>query len=143
LELEADRPAEALPWLERVLRRTPQDHDANQAMATALHRLSRDAEAKTYERRKNEIERELHRMDELIKSSLSNPRDVSVRYEAGTTLVRLGQDAQAVRWFVSALVLDPGHQATKNALADCIRRVGDPQLAAAYLPILEERPPRR
>jgi tetratricopeptide (TPR) repeat protein len=143
LELEADRPAEALPWLERVLRRTPRDHDANQTMATTLRRLNRDAEAETYERRKNEVERDLHRMDELIKASLSNPRDISLRYEAGTTLVRLGQDDQAIHWFVSALVLDPGHQATKRALADCIRRLGDPQLAAAYQPILEERPPRR
>ena len=48
-----------------------------------------------------------------------------------------------MRWFVSALLLDPGHAATKKALADCIQRLGDPQLAAAYQPILEERPPRR
>src|SRR5262249_26623 len=131
------------PWLERVLRRTPQDHDANQAMATALRRLNRDAEAETYEPRKNEVERDLHRMDELIKASLSNPRDAARRYQAGTILLRPGQEPQTVGWLVSALVLDPGHQATKRALADCIRRLGDPQLEAAYHSILEERPPRK
>jgi tetratricopeptide (TPR) repeat protein len=143
LELEADRPAEALPWLERAVRRMPLDRDANQTLATALRRLNRAAEAEPYEQRKHEVERDLRRMDELIKASLSNPRDVALRYEAGTTLVRLGQDGQAMRWFVSALLLDPGHAATKKALADCIQRLGDPQLAAAYRPILEEHLPRR
>jgi tetratricopeptide (TPR) repeat protein len=143
LELEADRPAEALPWLERAVRRTPLDRDANQTLATALRRLNRDDEAETYEQRRHEVERDLHRMDELIKASLSNPRDVALRYEAGTTLVRLGQDGPAMRWFVSALLLDPGHAATKKALADCIQRLGDSQLAAAYRPILEEHSLRR
>jgi hypothetical protein len=108
-------------------------------MATALRLLDRAAEAEPYERRKREVERDLHRMDELIKASLANPRDVSLRYEAGATLVRLGQGGQAVRWFVSALLLDPGHQPTKKALADCIRQLGDPQLIAAYRPILGSR----
>jgi tetratricopeptide (TPR) repeat protein len=143
LELEAERPAEALPCLERAVRRLPSDADANQAVATALRWLGRGAEAEAYERRKQEIDRDLRRMDELIKASLANPRDVSVRYEAGTTLVRLGQDGQAVRWFVSALLQDPGHQPTKKALAGCIQRLGDPRLAAAYRPILEEHSPRR
>jgi tetratricopeptide (TPR) repeat protein len=143
LEQEADRPAEALVWLERAVRRMPRDRDANQAMATALRRLDRAAEAEPYERRKQEVERDLRRVDELIKASLSNPRDASLRYEAGATLVRLGQDGPAMRWFVSALLLDPGHRATKKALADCIERLGDPRLAAAYRPILEEPPPRR
>jgi tetratricopeptide (TPR) repeat protein len=139
LELDADRPAEALPWLERAVRQTPLDRDANQALATALRWLDRPAEAEPYERRKQEVERDLHRMDELIKASLAKPRDASLRYEAGTTLVRLGQDGEAVRWFVSALVLDPRNQATRQALAGCIDRLGDPQLAGAYRPILEER----
>jgi tetratricopeptide (TPR) repeat protein len=143
LELEAERPAEALPWLERAVRRMPLDRDANQALATALRWLGRGAEAEPYERRKQAIDRDLRRMDELLKASLANPRDVSLRYEAGTTLVRLGQHGQAVRWFVSALMLDPGHQATKKALAGCIQRLGDPRLAAAYERILEEHPPRR
>jgi tetratricopeptide (TPR) repeat protein len=143
LELEADRPAEALPWLERAVRRIPLDRDANQALAISLRRLNRAAEAEPYEQRKHEVEHHLRRMDELIKASLSNPRDVSLRYEAGTTLVRLGQDGQAIRWFVSTLLLDPRHQATKKALAGCIERLGDPKLAAAYRPILEEHLPRR
>lgn len=138
LELEADRPDEALPWLERAVRRTPFDRDANQALATALRQLNRAAEAEPYERRRREVERDLQRMDELIEASLANPRDVSLRYEAGTTLVRLGQDGEALRWFVSALLLDPGHQATRKALAGCIDRLGDPRLTAAYRPILKE-----
>jgi tetratricopeptide (TPR) repeat protein len=142
LELEADRPAEAFTWLKRALNRMPTDRDANLATATALRLLKRESEAEPYERRAQEIDRDLHRMDELIKASVADPRDFAPRYEAGTVLVRLGKDGEAVRWFVSALLLDPRHQATRKALADCIARLGDPQLSAAYRPILEEHPRR-
>ena len=81
-------------------------------------------------------------MDDLTKEILAQPRDVSLRYEAGTTLVRLGQDGQAIRWFVSALMLQPRHQPTRQALAGCIQRLGDPKLADAYRPLLAGPPER-
>ena len=86
------------------------------------------------------IERDLRRLEELTKEILARPDDVALRYEAGSTLVRLGQDGQAARWFVSALLLYPRHQPTRQALAGCIQRLGDPKLADAYRALLGPSP---
>jgi predicted Zn-dependent protease len=143
LELNADRPGEALTWLEKAERRLPHDRELNLALSVTLHQLRRPAEAKRYEQRHREIERDLQRMEELTKAILARPDDVSLRYEAGTTLVRLGQDDQAIRWFVSALLLGPRHQPTRQALAACIQRLGDPKLADAYRAVLAPLPDRK
>jgi tetratricopeptide (TPR) repeat protein len=140
LELNDGRPGDALPWLEKARQRIPHDLQLNLALAATMHQLRRFAEAKHYEQRHGEIERDLHRMEDLTKEILAQPRDVSLRYEAGATLVRLGQDGQAIRWLVSALMLDPRHQPTRQALADCIRRLGDPKLLEAYRAVLAPPP---
>jgi tetratricopeptide (TPR) repeat protein len=142
LELNDGRPDDALPWLEKARQRIPHDLQLNLALATTLHQLRRFAEAKRYEQRHGEIERDLRRMEDLIKEINTQPRDVSLRYEAGTTLVRLGQDGQAIRWFVSALLLHPRHQPTRQALAGCIQRLGDPKLTDAYRALLATPPER-
>jgi tetratricopeptide (TPR) repeat protein len=143
LELAADRPREALRWLEKAVQRIPHDREVNLALATTLQQLRRPAEAHRYGQRHREIDRGLRRMEELTKQILARPRDVALRHEAGATLVRLGQDAQAIRWFVSALLLDPRHPPTRRALADCIARLGDPKLTAVYRPLLADPPERK
>ncbi len=143
LELAADRAAEALTWLEKAARRIPHDREVNLALATALSRLSRPDEARRFEQRHREIDRDLRRMEELTKEILTRPRDAGLRHEAGATLVRLGQDPQAIRWFVSALLLDPSHEPTRQSLAGCIERLGDPKLTEAYRPLLAPSPPRK
>jgi tetratricopeptide (TPR) repeat protein len=143
LELDAGRPADALSWLERAGAFLPKDRDANQALAVALRWLDRAAEARAYEERRREIDEDLRRVDQLSKEILANPGDVELRYEAGATLARLGRDADAARWFVSALLLEPGHRPTRKALAECIERLGDPHLADAYRPVLADEPPER
>jgi Flp pilus assembly protein TadD len=136
LELSADRPEDALPWFREAARVLPNDLELNLALATALRRLRRDEEAKVYERRHQEIRRDLREMDRLTKAILTQPGDVTLRHEAGVTLMRLGQDDQAVRWFVSALQIDPTHQPTREALARCIRRLNDPRLEELWRPLL-------
>jgi tetratricopeptide (TPR) repeat protein len=142
LELNAGRPGEALPWLEKAAQRIPHDREVNLALSVTLHQLGRPAEAQKYQERHREIERDLHRMEELTKEILTRPDDVALRYEAGSTLVRLGQDGQAARWFVSVLLQHPRHQPTRQALAGCIRRLGDPKLTDAYRGLLTPSPER-
>jgi tetratricopeptide (TPR) repeat protein len=141
LELDSDRPGEALPWLERALAKAPHDLEVNQALATALRRLKRTDEAQKYARRAGQIRRDLKAMEEILEDILHRPDDPSPRLRAGETLVRLGHPDEAARWFVSALLLDPGHRPTRKALADCIRRLGDPKLEEAYRAVLADPTP--
>jgi tetratricopeptide (TPR) repeat protein len=140
LELDADNPDEALVWLRRAVASAPHDMEANQALATVLRRLMREEEAKLYERKKQQIEEDLRQMERLTKEILTNPDNVSLRYEAGTTLLRLGQEQQALRWLFSALLLDRHHEPTTKAVAECLQKLGDPKLLEYYRRIVEGPP---
>src|SRR5262249_34684840 len=77
------------------------------------------------------------RMERILNEEVAlHPQDAALRYEAGAILLRLGQEQQAARWLVSALLLEPDHQPSKAALADCLEKLGDPKLAGTYRPLL-------
>jgi len=111
--------------------------DTNQALATVLRRLKKEPEAGIYERKKLQIQQDIKRIEAILKEIPQSPRDVALRYEAGTILMKLRQDQEASRWLLSVLLLDPNHQLAKKALTDCLRRSGDPKLVASYRRILE------
>jgi tetratricopeptide (TPR) repeat protein len=139
LELERGHASEALRWLERAEHLLPQDVDTYQALATASRLLGRKEQAEAYEKKRQETERDLRRMEELTKQIIQNPRDERLRYEAGTILLRLGQEQQGARWLASALLIDPHHEPTKKALAACLPKLGDPKLVAYYRRFVGER----
>ena len=56
----------------------------------------------------------------------------SLRYAAGTILLRLGQAAEALTWLFSAYQLDHDHEPTKKALAEGLQKLGDPKLVEYY-----------
>jgi tetratricopeptide (TPR) repeat protein len=138
LELDAGNTAVALPWLQRAAKAAPQDMDICQTLATTLRLLKRNEEAQVYERRKQEIEKNLRRMEALTKQIAERPDDVALRCEAGTILLRLEQPEQAARWLGSALLLDPHNATAQKALADCLEKLGDPRLAEHYRRLVEK-----
>jgi tetratricopeptide (TPR) repeat protein len=128
LELAAEHPEAALPWLRRARTARPRDREANQALANALRALRQEEEARGYERVREEIDRDLKQLKEVVRRAIDAPRDATLRYEAGTLLQRLGQDEQAAHWLFSALQLDPAHEPTRQALTQCLQKLGDPRL---------------
>lgn len=132
LALDEDRAEEALPWLQRATAAAPHSMDAHYQLAQALRRLGRAGEAEEVERRHRRLEQDYRRMDLLTREAIEHPDDADRRCEAGTILVRLGRDREAVQWFASALVVDRNHQATRQALAECLPRLGDPELADRF-----------
>jgi tetratricopeptide (TPR) repeat protein len=129
LALDEDRAADAGAWLRRAVAAAPHDRDANQALARALRRLDRLDEAMTYDEKAEAVNRDYKRMEAITKAVAENPADVGLRHEAGMILARLGQDAGAARWLISALAVDPKHPPTREALAAVAGRLGDPKLA--------------
>ena len=137
LELERGNREAGLVWLQRAAALLPPDLDTYQALAGAMRLLNRNEEANAYESKRQQIEHDLRRMEELTKEIIQSPRDAALRFEAGTILLRLGQEQQAVRWLVSAFLIDSRHQPTKDALAACLPKLGDPKLAERYRRLLE------
>jgi tetratricopeptide (TPR) repeat protein len=139
LELARGNAAEARLWLQRAERRLPPDLDTYQALTTACRLLNRVEEAQAYESKRQQLERDLRRMEELTKQIIDRPTDVALRSEAGITLLRLGQQQQGARWLMSALLLDPQNEPARKALADCLPMLGDPALVESYRRIVEQR----
>jgi tetratricopeptide (TPR) repeat protein len=137
LALDEGHAEEALAWLQRARALGPPDMENCQALATTLRHLQRVDEALAYERQGQQIKKDMQRVEELIKEINTHTQDVSLRYEAGTTLVRLGREQEGARWLASVLLLDPGNQPARKALADCVEKLGDPQLAAYYRRVVE------
>jgi tetratricopeptide (TPR) repeat protein len=138
VELERGHAREALDALQRAEWSLPEDVDTFQALATACRLLGRKEQAQAYEGKRQRVERDLRRMEELTKQIIESPRDAALRYEAGTILLRLGQEQQGARWLASALLIDPHHQPTKDALAACLPKLGDPKLVENYRRVIGE-----
>jgi tetratricopeptide (TPR) repeat protein len=137
LELDSGRPDQALGWLRRAEQLARYDPETCQALASTLRLLNQPVEAETYEVRRRQLHQDLKRMAELTKEMTQHTNDVSLRYEAGVTLVRLGREQEAVRMLVSAFLLDRQHEPTRKALSECLKNLGDAELAARYRRLLE------
>jgi tetratricopeptide (TPR) repeat protein len=137
LELERGNTDLGLAWLQRAEPLLPPDVDIYQALATASRLLNHNDAAQAYESKRQQIERDMRRMEDLTKQIIESPRDAALRFEAGSTLLRLRQEEQAARWLVSALLIDPRHEPTKEALAVCLPKLGDPKLVERYRRVLE------
>jgi len=128
LAADADRPEEALRWLRRAVEITPYEPEANAILGLALRRANLSEEAQQYEEKSRQILQGYKRMEQITREISRNPSNVELRREAGAILMRIGQDKQALSWLISALSLEPRHQPTRQALAECVARLGDPRL---------------
>jgi Flp pilus assembly protein TadD len=137
LAADADQPEEALAWLRRAAKQAPFQPEVNNALALALRRVDRDDEARIYEEKRQQVGQDYKRMEQITREIARSPADAALRREAGTILVRLGQDRQAAGWLFSALSLNPHDQPTRQALAECVARLGDPRLTEASRRLLE------
>jgi len=129
LDLTDGNPAKALRWLERAEPVAPRDPDVLHTLARTLRQLHRDAEAKTYERRFQEISRRQSELRDLVEQIHKHPARVSLRYAAGVADMELGRELEAAHWFRSVLSLEPGHRKTHQLMADYYQKEGDTRRA--------------
>jgi tetratricopeptide (TPR) repeat protein len=136
---EEDRPEEALQWLKKAQAIDPNDRMTNQKLVEILHQLKRDEEARQVERRIQEQERQLTRLDDINKELLNQPKDVLLRNEAGNILLQLGKPEKALHWFLGAFLIDRKDQAAKEGMGKCFQKMGDKELIERYRVLLSEQ----
>jgi Tfp pilus assembly protein PilF len=129
VEIETAGPGAAIPWLRRAEQMAPQDHQVVTLLARSLREAGESTEAETYERRRDDIEKALRRLQEIFSVLLYDPDNIDVRYEAGTISMRLGKPKEGVRWFMSVLQIEPNHPGTHRALANYYESTGDKEKA--------------
>jgi tetratricopeptide (TPR) repeat protein len=150
LALEEDNFKAARDWLDKALRLDPDDRLVNQEMATVLRHeatalehdnLKPEAEAKKkeaqlYEKKNQDLTTAANRIRDIRLELLAGPDNVTLRTEAGTTLMAVGQNDEALHWLISALLVDPNHRPAKDALGICLKKLGDRKLEDLYQPII-------
>jgi tetratricopeptide (TPR) repeat protein len=130
--LAQGRPAEALGWLEKAVKLVPYDREAVHNLAQCYQQLDRPADARRCLDQMKTIAADKEVLKEAVRLMFDRPHDPLPRLLAGKVFWKAGNDAEALRWFESALQEDPGHRPTHVALRDFHLRAGRPQQAAAH-----------
>jgi tetratricopeptide (TPR) repeat protein len=116
LALQADRPNEAVSFLDRAVGLAPFELELLHNMAIALERLGRTEEARQYESRHAAARKDFDELCQVAREVGADPRNADLRYKAGVILCRNGHPEIGMQWFRSALVENPNHQAALKAL---------------------------
>jgi Flp pilus assembly protein TadD len=137
LALETESAGAAEQWFRRAAEATPFERDVLYGWHQCLAGQGRQAEAAEVQARWRRVEGDYHRLAEVTRAIAATPTDPDLRCEAGSILLRNGQEAAGLRWLESALRLNPRHAAARGELAAHYERAGRPDLAERH------RPPNR
>jgi tetratricopeptide (TPR) repeat protein len=132
IELDLDRPEDALIWLRRAEDLKVQDREIAFVLSRCLRRLGREAEALRYQRQWTRLKAESERLTIVRIELAAKPDSVPLRLEAGDILKGHGRYLEAVRWYQTILQIDPGNRPAHKALATCFGHLGDPGRVAYH-----------
>ena len=140
LALEAGDAAAAEEWLRQSLALAPYERETNHIFLQCLHRRGKKKEADECQARLEQINEDLRRLVEVTRAILRTPHNPALRCEAGTIMLRNGQEKEGLRWLESALQEDPRHAATHRALADYYERTGQAEQAKQHRRLALQEP---
>ena len=126
VDLNAGRPADALPRLAEAARGMPSEPDVLYGYALCLEQCGKPDEARAVRARLERCRADLDRVKELRVAIARSPHDPALRCEAGAILMRNDQAREGVRWVESALREDPGYAPAKKLLAEYREGTGKP-----------------
>jgi tetratricopeptide (TPR) repeat protein len=114
---------------ERLLSRAAKfdrgDYSLHYMLYQCLAQLGRTQEAEELQQRLKQIEADLTHLRDIVNVKMpQSPRDVALHYEAGMIALRAGSFKEALRWFDSALQIEPKHAPTHRALAEFYQKTG-------------------
>jgi tetratricopeptide (TPR) repeat protein len=116
---------QAEAWLRRASRVESGDYTIHYMLYQCLVQNGKAQEAEEIQKRLKQIEDDITHLRDIISYKMQeSPRDVALHYEAGMVAMRSGSFKEALRWFKSALKIEPNHAPTLRALADFYQRIG-------------------
>lgn len=128
-----ERPDEAIRYFAQAVRYDPGDLALRHQYATILAQNGRETEAAQQRQAIQQLEADGERIKQLIEGPLQqNPNNADIHHEIGMIALRAGQIQEALRWFHSALRIDPQHTATHRVLTVYYEETGQPALAARH-----------
>jgi tetratricopeptide (TPR) repeat protein len=106
----------AVKWYRQALDRDPFDFRACFGLAQCLRQRGHMREARKYEARSAQIEKDINRLRRLHEQMGKHPDDVDLAYQAGLICLRNRQKEEARRWFRNVLQRDPFHPGARRGL---------------------------
>lgn len=135
--LETGNPAAAESWLRKAILAEPGDAEALNLLVRCLRAQRKDAEADPLAKRLEDIQKDLRRLTELLRTIGPQTTETGPCHEAGLLALRLGRERQGINLLNDALRRKGDHRVTHAALADHYRRIGKLDLAQAHQNIAE------
>ncbi|MCS7021269.1 MAG: tetratricopeptide repeat protein [Gemmataceae bacterium] len=128
-----EQPQEAIQYFAQAVQYDPGDLAIRHQYATVLAQHGRETEAEQQRNLIKQLEADGERIKALIEGPLQRePHNPEIHHEIGMIALRAGQIQEAIRWFHSALRIDPHHVATHRVLTVYYEETGQPALAAKH-----------
>jgi len=136
-----EQPQEAIRYLAEAVRLDPGDLAIRHQYATVLSQHGRETEAAEQRKMIQQLEADGERIKALIEGPLQRePNNAAIHHEIGMIALRAGQITEALRWFHSALRIDPQHTPTHRVLMVYYEETGQPALAARHRALARQGP---
>ncbi len=130
---------EAEQYLARAVRLDPGNILIHNQYALVLGRNGKQAQVAAEYAKAHQLQTDGERISQIIRGPLQdNPNDPALHHEIGTIALRSGLVTEAIRWFTSALQVDPDHLPTHRVLANIYRELDNPALAAKHRAIAQK-----
>jgi tetratricopeptide (TPR) repeat protein len=139
LELQAGKPAAAIPLLQRAMARDPRNAEIRYVLAGALQAGGDATAAREHFRFVDDARRAdlqmHHDMQLLLTASAPLPSadELQLRFEIGSLALKYRDPADGVAWLYSVLQLDPDYEPAHRLLSEHFATAGNPALAAEHL----------
>jgi tetratricopeptide (TPR) repeat protein len=125
--------AGAEAWARKALVGEPSERSAHYLLFQCLERRGNKAEARKQQERLKALERDLARLEFLVRHDLtSNPSNADAYCEVGRIFARQGYPKRGLPAFQHALRIDPDHLATHQALAKLYESSGNADAALRH-----------
>jgi tetratricopeptide (TPR) repeat protein len=116
MQLAEGKIADAAATYQQAVDAHPYNYHARHQLAQTLHRLERDEEAESHEKRAEELQQKWAMFSDLQVDAINQPANALIRYEIGMLARQLGKPELARTWFQAALAIDPALAPALKAL---------------------------
>lgn len=117
----------------------PGNIQAHKQYAFVLNRIGKPAQASQEYELAKQLETDSERIRAIIRGPLqSNPNDAALHHEIGMIALRSGLVSEALRWFTSALQVNPDYLPTHEILVVFYRETDNPALASRHRAIAQK-----
>jgi tetratricopeptide (TPR) repeat protein len=133
MALRDGRVQDAEQWLVKATNLEPGDYSVHYMLFQCLVQNGKAKEAAEIQKRLKQIEDDITRLRDIIGTKMQqSPQDVALHYELGMIAMRAGSYRDALRWFESALKIEPRHAPTHRALSEYYQRTGQLGMAQRH-----------